>query len=177
MPMNLSGRQGTRALIASASLLGGLAAFGIGPMASTADGSSVNTFTLSGKYHGTLKLANPTKDCFIDEFSNTHLVDTIRFDYLTGSLTGLTTTSWYFVATEPKQGTFTTKLNGPGNTGRLRPENNNVTVGFFEASGTIKFGGKTGSVNLKVVFNNGYANTVTETLTGSWSCPKINNYG
>ncbi|HEV2427393.1 MAG TPA: hypothetical protein VGS61_04145 [Acidimicrobiales bacterium] len=145
----------------------------VGNNPSIAAGSPVNTFTLSGKYHGTLKIPNPTKDCFIEEFSTPGLFDTIRFDYMTGAISGQTTKSWYFVATEPHQGTFVTKVSSHTNTARLRPENNSVTIQFTQTSGTIVFSGKTGSVNMRVVYNNGYANTVTETLSGSWSCPKV----
>jgi hypothetical protein len=30
---------------------------------------------------------------------------------------------------------------------------------------------------MKVVFNNGFENTVTETLIGNWSCPAVNHLG
>jgi hypothetical protein len=150
-------------------LLAGVA--GLVPTATAAAGGSVNTFVVSGKYHGTLTLANPKKDCYIDEISNIHL-DSIRLDPLTGVLSGLKPKSWFFVVTEPKQGIFVN-----GKTARLRPDNNNVDITFSQTSGTIKFDGKTGSLNIKVVFNNGFENTVTETVIGTWSCPVVNHLG
>ena len=45
-----------------------LAAFAaLVPAATNVAGSTVNAFTLSGKYHGMLKLTNPSKDCYIYE--------------------------------------------------------------------------------------------------------------
>jgi len=151
-------------------LLAGVA--GLVPTATAAAGGSVNAFVVSGKYHGTLTLTNPRKDCYIDEFSNRQLLDTIRLDPLTGVLSGLKPKSWFFVATEPKEGTFV-----KGTSARLRPDNNNVDIAFSQISGTIKFYGKTGSVKMKVVFNNGFENTVTETVIGNWSCPVVNHLG
>ena len=48
-----------------------------------------------------------------------------------------------------------------------------MSISFSQTSGTIKFDGKTGSVDMKMVFNTGVANTVTEALVGNWSCPAV----
>jgi hypothetical protein len=150
-------------------LVAGLAA----PVSITnAGGSATNTFTLTGRYHGTLTISNPTSECFVDEFSNPHLSDSVKLD-MTGSLAGLKPHSWFFLATEPKQGTFTTKHTNIATAARLRPTNLNYMIAFSQTSGTIVFNGKTGSVNLRTVFNNGYENTVTATMVGTWSCPTV----
>jgi hypothetical protein len=104
-------------------LLAGVA--GLVPTATAAAAGSVNTFVLSGKYHGMLTLTNPRKDCYIDEFSNPHLLDSIRLDPLTGVLSGLKPKSWFFVDTGPKQGTFV-----KGTTARLRPDTTTWTSLF-----------------------------------------------
>lgn len=145
------------------------------PAATNVGGSTVNTFSLSGKYHGTLKLTNPSRDCYIYEFpASSHLYDTIKLDPLTGVLSGLKTTSWFFLDTEPKQGTYVSAHTSSSSHGaRIEAENPNVSISFSQTSGTIKFNGKTGSVNMKMVFNTGVENTVTETLIGNWSCPAV----
>lgn len=154
-------------------LLAALAA--LVPAATNVAGSTINTFTLSGKYHGTLTLTNPSKDCYIYEFpTSSHLYDTIKLDPITGVLSGLKTTSWFFLDTEPKQGTYvSTHTSSSSHGARIEPENPNVSISFSQTSGSIKFDGKTGSVDMKMVFNTGVANTVTETLIGNWSCPAV----
>jgi hypothetical protein len=140
----------------------------------SAGGSTTNTLTLSGKYHGTLTVSNPASECFVDEFSNSHLSDSVKLD-MTGTLVGLKPQSWFFLATEPKQGTFTTKHTNTATAARLRPTNLNQMISFSQTSGTIAFNGKTGSVNVRTVFNNGYENTVTATMVGTWSCPTVHH--
>jgi len=158
------------ALICALFVLGGLS------LALPAGASpAVNTLVLSGKYHGTLKLSNPATNCFVDEFSNPHLSDSVKLISLTGAISGLKPRSWFFLLTEPKQGTFTTKHTNVATAARLRPTNANVTIAFSQTSGTIKFEGATGSADLKVVFNNGFENTVTEEMVGSWSCPTVHH--
>jgi len=148
---------------------------GLVPVATASAAGGVNTFTVSGKYHGTLSITNPVADCFIEEFDNPHLSDAVKLGPLTGSLSGLKPKSWFFLATEPKEGTFVTKHTNDATAARLRPTNENDTIAFSQTSGTIHFHGTTGAVNLKVVFNNGYENTVTETVIGNWSCPLVHH--
>ena len=158
-----------RALVAVAVALGAAAATG------TAHGAKVDTFTVSGKYHGTLTLTNPGADCFIDEFSSRYLSDSVKLDPLTGSLSGLAGKDWFFLATEPRQGTFVTKATNQATSAKIRPVNANDTIAFSQTSGTITFDGKTGSASMTMVFNNGYENTVTVTVSGSWSCPVVHH--
>jgi hypothetical protein len=134
--------------------------------------AAANQFTVTGKYHGTLTVTNPAVGCFVDEFSNPHLSDSVKLG-MSGTLSGLHPTSWFLLITEPRQGTFVTKHSNQATSAKLRPTNANVDIGFSQTSGTIAFNGRTGSVNLKVVFNNGYENTVSGTLAGSWSCPRV----
>jgi hypothetical protein len=137
--------------------------------------AKVNTFTVSGKYHGTLTIPNPSRDCTINDYKNPHLSDSVNLYSITGVLSGLPEKSWSFLATEPKQGTFVTTKTNQATSAKLRPSNPNDTVGFSQTSGTIKFDGKAGSVNLKMVYDNGIAATVTVTVIGNWSCPVVNH--
>jgi hypothetical protein len=134
-----------------------------------------NTLVLSGKYHGTLKLTDLSVNCFIEEFNNSHLSDAVKLTSLTGTISGLRPKSWFFLLTEPKQGRYTTKHTNGATAARLRPTNANVVLSFSQTSGTINFNGATGSADLKVVFNNGYENTVTESLVANWSCPTVHH--
>jgi len=145
------------------------------PTASAAPGGAVNTFAVMGKYHGTLTLTSPGADCFIEEYSNPHLSDAVKLGPITGTLSGLKPTIWSFLATEPRQGTFVTKHTNEATAARLRPENPNQTIAFSQTSGTVTFNGATGSVNMKVVFNNGYEDTVSESVIGNWSCPVVHH--
>jgi hypothetical protein len=154
-------------------LLAGVA--GLVPTASAAPGGTVNTFTVSGKYHGTLTLTNPGADCIINEYSNPHLSDSVNLDPMTGVLSGLKPKIWSFLATEPKQGTFVTKHTNQATSAKLRPGNLNAVIAFSQTSGTITFDGAKGSVNMKMVFDNGVENTVTETVVGNWTCPLVHH--
>jgi len=141
-------------------------------LAPWATAAPANQFTVTGKYHGTLTVTTPANACFVDEFSNPHLSDSVKLG-MTGSLSGLHPTSWFLLITEPRQGTFVTKHTNQATSAKLRPTNANFDIAFSQTSGTIAFNGKTGSVKLKVVYNNGYENTVSGTVAGSWSCPTV----
>jgi hypothetical protein len=154
-------------------LLAGVAGFA--PIATAASGGAVNTFTVSGKYHGTLTLANPGTDCIINEYSNPHLSDSVNLEPLTGVLSGLKPKIWSFLATESKQGTFVTKHTNQATSAKLRPANLNAVIAFSQTSGSITFDGTRGSVNMKMVFDSGAADTVTETVVGNWTCPVVHH--
>jgi hypothetical protein len=154
-------------------LLAGVAGFA--STATAAGSGAVNTFTVSGKYHGTLTLANPGTDCIINEYKNPHLADSVNLEPLTGVLSGLKPKIWSFLATESKQGTFVTKHTNPATSAKLRPANLNAVIAFSQTSGSITFDGTTGSVNMKMVFDSGVADTVTETVVGNWTCPVVHH--
>jgi hypothetical protein len=169
----LTRRIGTRVGFVAAVLLFGVAE--LAPTATAAGGGAVNTFTVSGKYHGVLTLTNPGTDCIINEYSNPHLSDSVNLDPLAGVLSGLKPKVWSFLATESKQGTFVTKHTNQATSAKLRPANPNAVIAFSQTSGSITFNGMTGSVNLKMVFDSGVADTVTETVVGNWSCPVVHH--
>jgi hypothetical protein len=148
---------------------------GLLPISPGAGGSTVNTLTVSGKYHGTLTLTNTGADCIINEYSNPNFSDSVNLDPLTGVLSGLKPKSWSFLATEPKQGIFVTKHTNQATSAKLKPANPNSVVAFSQTSGTITFDGTTGSVNMKMVFDNGIENTVTVKVIGSWACSVVHH--
>jgi hypothetical protein len=158
--------------LAAALALAGLAGLASSALAA---GAKPNTFTVSGTYHGTLTVMNPASDCFIEEFNNPHLSDAVKLGPLTGALSALKGTAWSFLATEPRQGTFVTAHTNQSIAARLRPLNPNAQIAFSQTSGTITFAGKTGSAHMRMVFNNGGQDTVTESVVGSWSCPVVHH--
>jgi hypothetical protein len=132
--------------------------------------ASVNTFTLSGHYHGTLKMTDPATDCLIR-------IDQTRisvFLTLHGKISGLISKKMTFSDFEPKNGKYTQNKATP-NGGPIGFDTDTST-GIGDLSGTEVFGTTTGSVHLKVE-SNGIDMTTADfvhkkfTMTGSWSCP------
>src|SRR5580698_4810465 len=133
--------------ITAALFLSGGAA--IVPFDSVVAGASapVNTFTLSGHYHGTLKMTDPATDCLIR-------IDQTRisvFLTLHGKISGLISKKMTFSDFEPKNGTYKQKKPTP-NGGPIGFDTDTST-GIGDLSGSEVFGTTTGSVHLKVESN------------------------
>lgn len=136
----------------------------------TGASAPVNTFTLSGHYHGTLKMTDPATDCLIR-------IDQTRisvFLTLHGKISGLISKKMTFSDFEPKNGKYTQKKATP-NGGPIGFDTDTST-GISDLSGNEVFSTTTGSVHLKVEsdgINPTNADFVYKkfTLTGSWSCP------
>lgn len=157
-------------------LLGGHATFAERP-AVVARHVATNTLVVTGKYSGTLKLKDPTKDCneLFDDPSAKK--DVVRLFYF-GKLSGLTWTEWSFTAGAKGNGTFTQSSIPESKAAILSPyvPTKVIISNYFSAtSGTITIGGKAGSFEYKMTWSDGTtsAHSSVSTMTGSWSCPSV----
>jgi len=165
-------------VVAPGGFVGGHASFATTP-AAIALHVATNTMVVTGKYAGTLRLEDPTKDCaeLFDDLPPKK-EDVVKLYYF-GKLSGLSYGEWSFIAAEKGKGTFT-RSNIPESEAPIlspySPTKVIVTGNFFSGtSGTITIGGKTGSFSFKMTWSDGTtsAHSSTSTMTGNWSCPTV----
>jgi hypothetical protein len=132
-----------------------------------------NTFTFTGTYSGTLKLTPSSENCSFGKTLNGKSF-MANLSHLKGSISGAGSGPWGLTVYVPKKGTTHVAQANVHALNDTTFQSNGATITELEeTSGTIKYEGSTGSVNLKVEHHSLIGNTYSgsDTVTGSWNCP------
>ena len=167
------------ALLVSAVLLGAVGGGIASAAKSPSKGGPTTTFTVTGKYHGTLTLSDPMRNCSLTNGRHMAGLGGASIDAtLHGKLSGLSYSTWIFLASATEGGTNMIQK-GLSQTSAygasLQPviPGGSTNLGFFASSGKITVGNQKGAATYKMSYDNGSgkANAGNVTISGTWDCP------